>query len=88
MIAGLLGSLLRGWDRARLGDAPRGRVARAMVEGAEPAEAGAGLILRKDPEMQQLAQNPEIISLLEDRNTLAQIDRPEIQRLGDRISNR
>jgi len=38
--------------------------------------------------MQQRAQNPEIISLLEDRNTLALINRPEIQRLGDRSSNR
>jgi hypothetical protein len=59
-----------------------------MVEGGEPTEAGARLILREDPEMQQRAQNPEIISLLEDRNPLALINRPEIQRLGDRISNR
>jgi hypothetical protein len=59
-----------------------------MVEGGEPAEAGARLILREDPEMQQRAQNSEIISLLEDRNPLALINRPEIQRLGDRISNR
>ena len=60
----------------------------AMVEGGEPAEARARLILREDPEMQQRAQNPEIISLLEDRNTLALINRPKIQCLGDRISNR
>lgn len=44
--------------------------------------------LREDPELQQLAHNPEIVSLLESGNTLALLNRPEIQSLVDRIAKR
>lgn len=56
--------------------------AREVFDLVGPRQKG----LREDPELRQLAANPEIMSLLESGDTLALLSRPEIQRLVDRLS--